>query len=69
MNEMSNEAKIKAMISLTDEELYALSIEKDKNKVSTKRALIAQYILWKRAGNSFHSEDHYVRDYTVIRKF
>ena len=67
MDKMSDETKV--MLSLTAEELYALSMEKGKNRVSTKRALMAQYILWKRAGNPFQSEDHYVRDYTIIRKF
>ena len=54
---------------LSMEELYVLSMERDCKNCLTKRALVAQRIIWERAGQPFHSSDHFIRECTVVRKF
>ena len=61
--------KTKNLESLSNQELQILSLEKDSKKCATKRALDAQFILWKRAGFPFQSEEHWKRDHQPIRKF
>ena len=60
---------VKEISQLSEEELYLLSLERDGNNCSTKRALIAQRIIWEKAGYPFHSGDHYRRDCEIIKKF
>ena len=59
---------IEKLMKLSQEDLYKISLEKDDKNRSTKRALIAQRIIWERAGMPFHSEDHFKRDFKPIRK-
>jgi len=39
--------------SLDDDEIKKISLEKDKKGCATKRALIAQKILWEKSGECF----------------
>lgn len=54
--------------NLTNEELYVISLEKTNKKVATKKALVAQKILWERAKCPFHSSSHYDRDNTPVKR-
>lgn len=52
---------------LTDEELFNISLEKDKKNCATKRALVAQRIIWERAKCPFQSSSNYARNHTYVR--
>lgn len=58
--------KISDLERLSDDELKKLSLQRHKGgrKKSTTTAIRAQYILWKRAGEPFMSEDHFLRNQT-----
>lgn len=58
--------KISELKQLSDEQLKKLALERHKGdrKKSTTTALRAQYVLWKRAGEPFMSEDHFLRNRT-----
>lgn len=58
--------KVSELQRLSDDELKKLALQRHKGgrKKSTTTAIRAQYILWKRAGEPFMSEDHFLRNQT-----
>lgn len=58
--------KISELKQLSNEQLKKLALERHKGgrKKSTTTAIRAQYVLWKRAGKPFMSEDHFLRNQT-----
>lgn len=58
--------KISELKQLSNEQLKKLALERHKGgrKKSTTTAIRAQYVLWKRAGEPFMSEDHFLRNQT-----
>ena len=58
--------KISELKRLSDDELKKLALQRHKGgcKKSTTTAIRAQYVLWKRAGEPFMSEDHFLRNQT-----
>lgn len=65
---MASSSSRSVLEKLTDEELFIISLEKNKKKCATTRALMAQKIIWERANFTFHSESHYIRNHTMIKK-
>ncbi len=58
--------KISELKQLSNEQLKKLALERHKGgrKKSTTTAIRAQYVLWKRAGEPFMSEEHFLRNQT-----
>lgn len=58
--------KISELKQMSNEQLKKLALERHKGgrKKSTTTAIRAQYVLWKRAGEPFMSEDHFLRNQT-----
>ena len=57
--------KISELRKMSDERLHEISLRKHKkNNKATCEALRAQQVIWERAGKSFQSEEHFIRDHT-----
>lgn len=63
MNNLYKREQRMILEQLTDEELFALSLEKNSKNIATNRALIAQEMIWERANCPFDGEHHNERDY------